>query len=181
MHTHIVIKPFVSLTRIELQLACDLLHSVWPTDNSTRVELSKYLDQHNDRRDCHVAFQLSEGGCQAHGEIFYRKMSSNGNGFTVACLASVCVAADMRGRGLGLEIVGTLFRWSQNHLPAPILFQTGVAEFYEKLGCKKVNNVFINSTSPVPDRSPWWDKHIMVYDPRALWPTGVVDLNGPGF
>jgi hypothetical protein len=63
------------------------------------------------------------------------------------------------------------------------LFQTGekVRPFYEKLGCVTVDNRFVNSLADDPQAYPFWDTAIMRYPAGPGWPSGEVDLRGPGW
>ena len=71
-----------------------------------------------------------------------------------------------------------------NNGPYPFaLFQTReiVRPFYEKLGALPVNNRFYNSLTEDPTKSPFWDTEIMRYPATSNWPTGDIDLRGPGW
>jgi hypothetical protein len=56
-----------------------------------------------------------------------------------------------------------------------------VRTFYERLGAVTVDNRFINSLAENPTASPWWDKVIMRYPGKSGWPSGEIDLRGPGW
>ena len=52
----------------------------------------------------------------------------------------------------------------------------------EKLGCRLIENKFVNSNDPVdPSRNLFWDDYTMIYRAIADWPTGIVVLLRKGF
>lgn len=99
----------------------------------------------------------------------------------VLALASVCVDPDHRGTGLGAQIVRLAFSAVDNGRFEMSLFQTGVPEFYRKLGARTVDNRFWNSASGDASENPWWDPNVMIYPASVDWPKGPVDLKGPAY
>jgi len=63
------------------------------------------------------------------------------------------------------------------------LFQTSIEiqPFYEKLGAYRVPNKIVNSLGEDPQASPFWDRIAMVYPADGDWPSGEIDLRGPGY
>jgi hypothetical protein len=72
-----------------------------------------------------------------------------------------------------------------DHGPYPhSLYQTSVLvrPFYEKLGAGVVTNRIVNSLDAEdPTKSPFWDVVVMRYPAAKHWPTGDIDLRGPGY
>lgn len=99
----------------------------------------------------------------------------------VLALASVKTHPDLRHKGLGRAVVQAAFACVDDGAFPLSLFQTGVPEFYEKLGARQVENPFVNSLGQDPRRRPWWDKVAMIYPTDAHWPDGEIDLLGPGW
>ena len=126
-------------------------------------------------------FRLSsDGRMLCHALLFARDMSSEGTTFRVGYLAGVCVRPKLRGQGWGREVVLAAF----DALPmiAPVaLFQTGVPEFYEKLGARRVHNCFVNAASLEPEQNPFWDADAMIYPAAFDWPESTIDIGGAGF
>jgi predicted N-acetyltransferase YhbS len=112
-----------------------------------------------------------------HGEVF-----TLSGPLAVGCLAAVCVAPAYRGRGLGRDVVRALFDFVDAGSPPVMLFQTGVPEFYERLGGRLVFNRFVNSRDAVdPEGNPWHEQHVMIYPASFDWPEGVVDIQTKGW
>ena len=62
------------------------------------------------------------------------------------------------------------------------LFQTGVPNFYLKLGARVIDNRFVNSKNKAaPNENPWWDTSVMIYPSSYEWTEGTIDLNGSGY
>ena len=97
-------------------------------------------------------------------------------------IGDVCVYPEFRGKGLGASIVKSAFaRIDANQYPFCI-FQTGVPRFYEKLGCKVIENKIINSNNQEdPNANPFWEEYAMIYPATFLWSSGTIDLLRPGF
>ena len=119
----------------------------------------------------------------AHARTFVRSLSVEGSSLDVLALASVCTAPRVRGAGLGVAV--TQYAWKQVGNPGwphVSLFQTPVPNFYEKIGCRPVENVFVNSTDESnPEANPWRDPHVMIFPASFAWPHGCVDLKGPDY
>lgn len=126
-------------------------------------------------------FLVREGGrVVAHAAAGVRTIGTGEGNQEVVTLAGVCVAADRRGRGLGAVVVRRAF--AEAGPGRVVLFQTGVPEFYRKLGAREVGNPFFHRPGPGAERvRPWWDPHVLVWPADASWPDGPVDLRGPGY
>ncbi len=128
---------------------------------------------------------VADGRLVAKAATFGRTILTAKGPRDVLGLAAVASHPELRGSGLGKRVVtAALERVDRGEYPIA-LFQTGTARsFYEKLGCRVVNNRFVNSRcKPEKDAnaSPWWDSFVMIYPDHAEWPEGEIDLNGPGY
>ncbi|WP_319558962.1 GNAT family N-acetyltransferase [Marispirochaeta sp.] len=121
--------------------------------------------------------------------VFPREIQTPRGSFTVMALSGVCVNPDLRGQGLGAGVVKKAFSFVGQGTYPVNLFQTSfrVAPFYKDLGCRRVNNSFINSLPPEktdPEtlrHSVFWDEVAMIYPADFDWPAGQIDLRGPGY
>ena len=122
-------------------------------------------------------------GAVAHARTFVRVVTVGGRQIPVLALASVCTHPEVRGQGLGVKVTKKAFeRIGQPGWPDVCLFQTPVAEFYEKLNSRIVTNKFVDGSNMVfPDANPWRDETVMIYPSEYDWPQGTVDLNGPDY
>lgn len=119
----------------------------------------------------------------AHALTFERVVYGQDGALTVAALAAVCVDRALHGRGLGARVTAAaLADVARNPDVVGALFQTGVPGFYEKLGCRVVDNRFVDRLTALdPEADAFWDRCAMVYPADLAWPAGVIDLGGPGF
>lgn len=129
----------------------------------------------------------------AHALLFPRDIQTPAGPLRIAELAAVCSHPDHRGRGRGLgrDVVRAAFKRIDDGAYPVSLFQTGVPDFYARLGARTVENKFINSRWQPPREgespghgtreAPWWNPHVMIYPATYNWPEGEVDLLGPGF
>ena len=156
-----------------------LLRLVWPPAPSAPPLDEEQLRAHwPQRQEFHVIKCDEEGRVLAHAGMFKREIITLRGPLAVGALGGVCVHPDFRGRGWGAGVVREVFRVLPQ-LNAPVsLFQTGVPEFYERLGARRVSNRFFNRDHSVV---PFWDTHTMIYPAHFDWPGGDVDLNGPGY
>ena len=80
-----------------------------------------------------------------------RAVDAAGSGSTelpVMALAGVCSHPSRRGEGLGKGVVERCFTRVDRGDFGVSLFQTGLPAFYEKLGCRLVDNAFVSSDRP---------------------------------
>lgn len=123
------------------------------------------------------------GKIVAHSACFPRRISIAGEFVTILALASVCTDKNYRGRGLGSAVVKACFaRVDRGGFPW-CLYQTAQhnRHFYESLNAAVVHNRFVNSLADDPNANPWWDDTPMAYPANKPFPSGVVDLLGPGY
>jgi GNAT superfamily N-acetyltransferase len=99
----------------------------------------------------------------------------------VLALAGVLSHPQRRGEGLGAAVVRACFGLVDDGSFGCSFFQTGVPEFYDRLGGRVVDNPLINSLSPDPQERPFWDKVAMIYPASFDWPAGPIDTQGPGW
>ena len=96
-------------------------------------------------------------------------------------LAGVCSDPNHRGCGSGRRVVQSAFERIGKGGQF-CLFQTGVPEFYKKLGARTVENEFVNSLSSEDPRArPWWNEYVMQFGDPLKWQKGRVDLLGAGY
>lgn len=164
---------------------------VWP--KAVHGNLEEATDEYHSRTT-DGASPLSVGG-QLHfversgrlvaaSQTFTREIrfEDSGQSLTVLALAGVCSHPESRGLGLGAQVVKSAFARLGAEAIELSLFQTGVPNFYRKLGSRVVENAFFNSLSEVDvNASPWWDERVMIHPASARWPHGRVDLRGPGY
>lgn len=148
--------------------------AIWEPENG---EIPAYLEV----RPGTQAFVATDEQLLGYAEIFPRIMYSDHKPMEVWGLASVCVAKESQGLGIGRKVVEACFK-AVDQAHSVCLFQTTVPGFYEKLNCRKVENRIVNNTDPTnPETNPFWDEHIMIYPATFDWPAGTIDLNGRGY
>ena len=114
----------------------------------------------------------------AHAMLFRREIFTLSGALSVGALAAVCVNPDYRGRSWGVAVARAAFDFLPELGVEVSLFQTPVPHFYEKLGCRVVNNSFYNGNDPA---NPFWDACEMIYPAAFTWPRGEINMNGPGY
>lgn len=115
---------------------------------------------------------------------FLHSVLEDGKPLPVVALAGVASHPDARGMGVGKAVVLDVFDRVQQGEAPRCLFQTGEARgFYEKLGCKLIDNRFINTTNEEdPQARPWYDTFVMLYPAHTTdWPNGTIDLRRPAW
>ena len=122
-----------------------------------------------------------EGQLAAVCRIIPRRIQTQRGALDVLGLAGVKTHPELRLRGFGAAVVRAAFAHVDNGAFAVALFQTRVPGFYEKLGCRRVENTFVNSLAENPTGTPWWDPHQMIYPASCQWTEGLVDLLGPAW
>ena len=122
-----------------------------------------------------------EGQLAAVCRIIPRRIQTTHGALDVLGLAGVMTRPELRLRGFGAKVVRAAFSHVDNGAFTAALFQTRVPEFYETLGCRRVENVFVNSFAENPSGTPWWDLHHMIYPASYQWTEGLVDLLGPAW
>ncbi len=119
----------------------------------------------------------------AHAAALPRTIGTSEGELTVLGLAHVATDPDERGRKLGQAVVRAAFELVDHGPYSHALFQTSnsVRPFYEKLGAGAVTNRIVNSLADDPAKNPFWDEVVMRYPAAKHWPTGEIDLRGPGW
>lgn len=175
-------KRWSELKRSELEEIVQLWVRVWPQKDRTVDEMEKNDFPVGSSHQAHLA--RDSGLLVAVARTFEREIEfvASRERRTVLALAGVCSDPEWRGRGLGATVVkDALSRVDEGEYPLS-LYQTGVPEFYEKLGAGIVENRFINSLNETdPEANPWWDDYLMIYPASSAWDDGLVDLLGPGY
>lgn len=160
-----------------------LKSSIWPT-SSLEESLTRWKSRHSTHcflvGDETVA-DVDQGMVLAHALIFKRELLTSHGPLPVGALASVCVHPDYRGYGWGAEVVRAAFSVMPELGVEVTLFQTGVPDFYRKLGARLIPNRFFNGQIPGDQNNPFWEPHLMIYPAAFPWPEGDIDLNGEGF
>ena len=136
----------------------------WPAEKAARV----FILRHKGRIAASCCF-------------LPRRIQTGAGPLDVLGLAGVKTLPEFRMRGYGAAVVRAAFQHVDNGAFAASLFQTRVPGFYEKLGCRRVRNVFTNRFAEEPGGVPWWDPNHMVYPAAYAWPEGPVDLLGPAW
>lgn len=129
-------------------------------------------------------FVIWNGGqAIAHARVFVREIHADSGSLPVLALASVCSDPERRGQGLGAAVTRQAFDLvGRPTWPSVSLFQTPVPEFYARLGCRPVDNRFVNRLNRQdPEARPWRDEYVMIYPGEFAWPGGPIDLNGPDY
>lgn len=178
-----------SLTPAQAAAIGEFISRVWPKPNVGAAERTRQLADaarnwrgratHGPR--CFVV--LDEGQVVAHAAIWPREIVVEEERLTVAGLARVGADPALRGRGLGeLVVRAALAPVDEGEFPFA-LFQASrrVQLFYEKLGAAVVENRIVNSLADDPTANPFWDEIAMRYPGDRDWPSGAIDLLGPGF
>ena len=173
-----LLRARADLTPAATQSILDLTHKIWPpAPEAPPPDFARVLSDWRAQNAAH--FVISENGVVvAHAEIFPREIITTRGPITVGALASVCVHPDYRGRGWGAEVVREAFAYLPKIKVEVALFQTGVPQFYEKLGCRLIDNRFHNNGDY---QDVFWDDYKVIYPADFAWPEGEIDLNGPGY
>lgn len=158
-----------------------LLHLIWPPHES--VDIAAKLDSLKSEPTTHFIVRDEKSGqVRAHALLFPRTILTASGAMTIGALCGVCVHPSYRGRGLGVRVA----RAALDYLPKLgvefSLFQTPIPQFYEKLGCRIINNAFFDGTRADGVKvNPFKDESQMIYPASSHWPDGEIDLNGPDY
>lgn len=127
-------------------------------------------------------YVIRDGGrIVSHASVFAREIDIAGRRYIVAALGGVCTYEQYRGKGYAAEICRAVFQLVDRGDFELCLFQTGIPQFYEKLGCRCIANLIINSLAKDPTKNPLWDANMMIYPQSLTLPDGTLDLLGPGY
>lgn len=171
------------LTHTQIGKINRLSEEAWPESRlsgKSEAERLSIFQNRNPGKTCHLIIRGDE--LLGYSESFPRDILINGALTSVMGLATVCVSKAHRGFGYGRALVLSAFeRVDAREFPFA-MFQTGVPDFYEKLGCEIVEARFINSlNAETPEQNPFWDDCVMIYSKGFAWPGGEIDTLGPGF
>jgi len=178
-----------TLTHAQALNIGELLVRIWPKPNVTledRAQQQLAFGREYQGPDKHAprSYVVLDGGrVIAHSLIFAREIRTTLGEMTIAALARVCSDPEHRGQGLGEAVVRAALSPVDAGDFAFSLFQTStkVRPFYEKLGCVHAENPITNSLGELPNANPFWDTEVMRYPAHGAWPTGTIDLRGPGY
>ena len=159
-----------------------LMNLTWPdadTDKSVEEKVAGFYEDHSEKI-CYCLYQDKE--LVGYAESIPLTIKIENNWLAVLGLGGLNVHPGWRRQGFGRVIVEAVFKRIDASEYPYCLFQTGIPHFYEKLGCRLIENKFVNSNDPVdPSRNPFWDEYAMIYPATAIWPSGTVDLLRKGF
>ena len=159
-----------------------LMNLTWPddgTEKSVEEKVERFYNDHSEKiRYCFYQDKELVG----YTESISLTIKIENNWLAVLGLGGLNVHPGWRRQGFGRVILEAVFKRIDASEYPYCLFQTGIPHFYEKLGCRLIENKFVNSNDPVdPSRNPFWDEYAMIYPATAIWPSGTVDLLRKGF
>jgi predicted GNAT family N-acyltransferase len=178
-----------NLSEADARDCVELLVAIWPKPGRT-VETwtpdvrNQWKDYRGPDEEYPRMFVIRESGrVIAQASADPRTIGTSAGEITVLALSRVCTDPAVRGRKLGQAVVRKAFDLVDQGPFRFALFQTTeqVRPFYEALGAVKIENRFVNSQADVPTAHPWWNPIIMCYPAAPGWPTGEIDLHGPGW
>lgn len=178
-----------SFTLAQAQAIGELIDMVWPKPHVTAADRAAQQtaigrQYHGPAAQAPRAFVVEEDGrVVAHAAIQPRAVGTTAGDMTIAGLLRVCSDPRERGRGLGELVTRAAFEVVDRGDFPFVLFQASerVRPFYEKLGAVVVENPIVNSLAEDPTAKAFWDDVVMRYPGGGDWPTGTIDLRGPGF
>jgi predicted N-acetyltransferase YhbS len=190
MTSHIETLDHRKVAEADARAIAELVVAIWPKPGRTvETRTAEMLRQWKDYRgpeDEHPRsfFVRETGKIIAHAAIEPRTIETSAGLMTILALSRVCTDPAVRGQKLGQAVVRAAFELVDNGTFEFALFQTRdtVSPFYERLGSAAVDNRFINSRADDPTAKPFWDPVIMRYPgAKSGWPSGQIDLHGPGW
>lgn len=160
-----------------------LRNMVWPSAQPITMEESGAKAKERCFMDNSELFTVRrDDEVVAFGRLFAREILTIEGPLRVGALASVLTRPDLQGNGYGRLVVQGAFERAGDGTYPVILFQTGVPDFYKRLGAREVSNRFFDSTSATPENNPWQSSsRIMIYPATFAWPDGDIDLCGYGY
>lgn len=166
-----------------------LIFKVWPKPDKDAVIRQRQMlalgqDYQGPEKQAPRSFVIrGQDRIIAHAAAIPRTIRTSQGEMSIAGLCKVCSDPDLRGQGLGEMVVRGVLDLVDAGVFDFALFQTTptVKKFYDGLGACEVDNRFINSLDPNPDECPFWDEIRMRYPANRDWPTGTIDLRGPGY
>ena len=158
------------------------MNLTWPDDDTEKLVEEKVAGFYDDHLEkiCYCLYQDKE--LVGYAESIPLTIKIESHCLDVWGLGGLNVHPGWRRQGFGRVIVEAVFKRIDSSEYPFCLFQTGIPQFYDKLGCKLINNKFINSNNQVdPNANPFWDDYVMIYPATTNWPSGTVDLLRKGF
>jgi GNAT superfamily N-acetyltransferase len=167
----------------------ELINEVWPKPNVTADDRAAQLlslgrsYSRNAAQAPRSMVVLENDRVVAHASMLPRTIGTDRGDVRIGGLSRVCTDPRLRGHGLGELVVRAAFNLVDEGEFDFALFQTNeqVRHFYEKLGAVAVDNPIINSLADDPTARPFWDELVMRYPGAKSWPSGTIDLRGPGY
>ncbi|QDU55366.1 hypothetical protein Pan181_15550 [Aeoliella mucimassa] len=178
------------MSRADALAIAELLIRIWPRPGVTVEDRADKLqtnrgDQNPPPEIASRSFVIRDAGrVIGHALVFPRTIGTTAGEMTIAALGSVCTDPNYRGQKLGERLVQSAWRGVDEGLLPFSLFQTSqtAKQFYDRFGCLLVENQVTDSTAEDPTACPFKDDHIVRYPGRNRdWPTGPIDLRGPGY
>jgi predicted N-acetyltransferase YhbS len=123
----------------------NLVFQVWPPNEE--VDKSVIIEKARQRK-CHHFTIVKGDETLAIATLFVREVFTTRGPLPVGALAGVCVHPDYRGHGWGRDVVRAAFDFLPELGVEVSLFQTGVPDFYARLGARLVFNRFHNGPNP---------------------------------
>jgi GNAT superfamily N-acetyltransferase len=167
----------------------ELINCVWPkptmsAEKRASQQLAIGREYRGPAEQAPRALVVVEAGrLLAHAAIVPRVAIADGREISIAGLSRVCTDPAARGRGFGEQVVRAALDLVDAGVFDCSLFQVSerVRPFYERLGAVTVQNRIVNSLAADPLANPFWDDLVMRYPAGGGWPTGTIDLRGPGY
>jgi predicted N-acetyltransferase YhbS len=178
-----------SISEADARQIAELIVSIWPkpgrtVENFTADMLTQWRQYEGPESQYPRSFIIRElGRVVAHASAYPRTIGTNQGDMTILSLARVCTDPAVRGKRYGDAVVRAVFALVDNGTFPFALFQTTppVRPFYERLGAVVIDNKFVNSLADDPDANPFWAEVAMRYAAGPGWPSGTIDLRGPGW
>ena len=174
-------------TEAEARPVAELLAKVFPR-RGFEERLARLMADWRDYQGPEAMYPRSlvireAGRVVAHASAGPRTIGTSQGELTILALALVATDPEVRGRRLGQAVVRKAFDLVDHGPYEHSLFQTTeeVRPFYERLGCGVVTNRIVNSRGDDPAASPFSDGAVMRYPAVKAWPSGEIDLRGPGY
>lgn len=182
---NLVVESTPELSPERLREICELTASVWPPKGDPPPSIDERVEKYlGDKTRPFQRAIMVYGGASlvGHARVFDRRIAAGSRTVDNLALAGVCVRPEYRGSGLGAILARAAFGFIDDGRFECSVFQTQVPGFYEKLGCREIGNVFVNSRDEEkPNERPWWDPHVMLYPAGFDIGDEVIDLCGPGY
>jgi hypothetical protein len=180
----LLIKDKKNLLNNEIKEIVYLIYKIFPPKDKNITINQSLINYKNNKiltfNKILLAYQIND--LIGHAEIFNRDIIIDSKIIQILALKHVCVRPEFRGKNIGLNLVKNAFKFIDKNNFECSLFQTKTPKFYEKINCKIINNIFINSKNTDDiNKNPWWGPYIMIYPKNYEIGKSVIDLNGDGY